>query len=180
MGDDGNLPRAEEVVEPHQCKLDGVLAAVVVLLGEGFFLPDFGGEGVDDVHRRGQRPEGGGVALAGQREPAGAARVVGAEDDRDLGLGDGGGGLRPDLRVGPPPSVVVDVRRDHAEAAPVLESRAAWPRSRVVEILGECLVQLGGIGGVDSAGVAQRTVGKLAEVVHGLAVGGAEAFVVEQ
>ena len=167
-------------MEPHQRKLDGVLAAVVILLGEGVLFTDFGGEGVDDVLCRGQRPEGGGVALAGQREPAGAARVVGAEDHGDLGLGNGGGGLRPDLCVRFPPSVVVDVRRDHAEAAPILESRAAGPRSRVVEVLGEDLLQFRGIGGVHGAGMAQRTVGKLAEVVHCLAVGGAEAFVVEQ
>ena len=58
-GDDGDLAWPEEIVEPHQRKLDGVLAAVVILLGECVLLTDFGGEGVDDVLCRGQRPRRG-------------------------------------------------------------------------------------------------------------------------
>ena len=178
--DDGDLARLQEVVQPHQRQLDGMLAAVVILLGKGLLLADFGGEGVDDVLVRGQRPERRGVALAGEGEPAGAAGVVGAEDHGDLGLGDGSGGPGPDLGVSPPAAVVVDVGGNDAEATPVQEAHFRGLHACIGEILGEGLLQLDRVGGVDAACVAQRPVGKLTEVVDGLVARLAEAFVVKQ
>ena len=70
--------------------------------------------------------------------------------------------------------------REDAKAAPVLKAHLRGLHARVVKILGEGLLQLGGVGGIDGARVAQRTVGKLPEVADSLVVRLPEAFIVEQ